>query len=102
LNMSELTNCIQFFVLDQNQLNKHYYNFAIEKIVQFYEYTNVPVLLYPKSFAEKHQLPFEKTYFLGLLNLEYLNECLDVFFGIITPKKSDIFFTNIVNRLNNL
>jgi len=102
LNMSELTNCIQFFVLDQNQLDKHSYNFAIEKIVQFYEYTTVPVLLYPKSFAEKHQLPFEKTYFLGLLNLDYLNECLDVFLGIITPKKSDIFYAKIVKRLNNL
>jgi hypothetical protein len=100
--MSELTNCIQFFVLDQNQLNKHSYNFAIDKIVQFYEYKTVPILLYPKSFAEKIQLPFEKTYYLGLLDLEYLNECLDVFFGIITPKKSDIFYTNLVKRLSNL
>jgi len=89
LNMSELTNCIQFFVIDQNQLNKYAYNFAIAKIVQFYENTAVPVLLYPKSFAEKLELSSEKTYVLGILNVDYLHECLELVNSLTTPKKSD-------------
>jgi hypothetical protein len=91
LNMSELTNCIQFFVLDENQINRYTYNFAIAKIVQFCDKKNVPVLLYPKSIAEKLELPYEKIYVLGILNVEYLHECLELVNSLTAPKKSDNF-----------
>jgi hypothetical protein len=96
LNMSELTNCIQFFVLDQNKVNKYIYNFAIGKIVEFYENKTVPVLLYPKSFAEKIELSCEKTYVLGLLNLDFLNEYLELMDSITAPKKMGAIKQNII------
>ena len=102
LNMSELTNCIQFFALDQNQINKYAYNFAIARIVQFYENMTVPVLFYPKSFAEKLQLPFEKTYVLALLNLEYFSEYLDFMTSLTAPKKSDNFTQSLLSSITNL
>jgi hypothetical protein len=102
LNMSELTNCIQFFVIDQNQLNKYTYNFAIARIVQFYQNKAVPVLLYPKSFAEVLELPFEKTYMLALLNLDYLNEYLEFMNSLTDPKKSDNFTQTLLSSITNL
>ena len=102
LNMSELTNCIQFFVLDQNQINRYTYNFAIAKIVQFCDKKNVPVLLYPKSFAEKLELSYEKIYVLGILNVEYLHECLELLNSLTAPKKSDIFTQTLLSSLTNL
>jgi hypothetical protein len=102
LNMSELTNCIQFFVLDQNQINRYTYNFAIAKIVQFCDKKNVPVLLYPKSFAEKIELSYEKIYVLGILNVEYLHECLELLTLLTAPKKSDIFTQKLFSSITNL
>lgn len=102
INMSELTNCIHFFAIDQNQLNKYTYNFVISKISQFYDNRAFPLLLYPKSCVEKLELYCEKTYILALLNVDYMNECLERVNALTAPKKSDIFYANIVKRLNNL
>lgn len=90
LNMSDLTNCIQFFVLDEDQLNKNMYNFALAKIAEYYEHTTVPVLLYPRSSAEILKLTAEKTYVLGLLNLNYMNDYLQFIESLTTPKRADI------------
>jgi len=102
INMSELTNCIQFFVLEQNMISKYSYNFAIANVVKYYENKTVPILLYPKSVMEKLELSSEKTYVLALLNLDYLNEYLEFIHGLTAPKKSELFYSNIIKRLDNL
>ena len=102
LNMSDLTNCIQFFVLDENLISKYSYNFAIKNVVQYYDNKTVPILVYPKSSIEKLQLSSEKTYVLALLDLDYINQYLEYIHGITAPKKSEVFYSNMIKRLNNL
>lgn len=99
LNMSELTNSIHFFVLDQNKINKYIYNFALTKIVQFCENEAVPVLLYPKTIVEKLELSFEKTYLLCLLNVDHLNECFKLVNLLVDSKKSDLSKQNIIRQI---
>ncbi|MCK9502516.1 MAG: hypothetical protein PHX57_05610 [Desulfobulbaceae bacterium] len=96
MNLSELTNCIQFFALDVKQINKHIFNFAIAKAAQFYENSPVPVLFYPKAVVEKLELSCDKTYVLGLLNLDYLSEYLEFMSSLTTSGKSEVERQNIV------
>ena len=88
VNMSELTNCIQVFVLDQKLLRKEIVNYAIAQLKEYYEYDNVPVLLYPKSYAEHHAFSFEKTYMLGILNLEFIGDYIQFKNSLTSSKKS--------------
>jgi hypothetical protein len=96
MNLSELTNCIQFFALDEKQINKHIYNFAIAKAAHFYENTPVPVLFYPKTGVERLELSCEKTYVLGLLNLNFLSEYLEFISSLTTSGNSKANRQNIV------
>lgn len=77
LNMSDLTNCIQIFVLDQKNFDKNIAQFALQQIATYYDNDTTPVLLYPKSYADSQGFSYEKTYNLGILNLEYINDYLD-------------------------
>jgi hypothetical protein len=86
INLSNLTNCIQIFVLDQRHVHKNILNFAITQLLEHYENKTVPVLLYPKSCADQYDYHFEKTYLLGILNLEHIGEYLKFMDSLIVPK----------------
>ncbi|MDW7771727.1 MAG: hypothetical protein SCH71_02450 [Desulfobulbaceae bacterium] len=87
INMSNLTNCIQIFVLDPPTINKEILNYALVQLAEYYEYDNIPVLFYPKSYAELYDFSSEKTYLLGILNLEYIGEYLKYMESLTLPKK---------------
>jgi len=76
INMSNLTNCIQIFVLDQQHIYKNILNFVLNQMMRHYDCNSVPVLFYPKSCAEQYDFSLEKTYLLGILNLEHIGEYL--------------------------
>jgi len=71
LNMSDLTNCIQVFVIDlQPGLSNVIYR-ALTKIINWYPDIGVPVMIYPDSAAEHLRLPAEKKYTSWVLNLDH-------------------------------
>jgi hypothetical protein len=76
MNMSDLTNCIQFFVLDTEKISEEIISSAINSLSHYYEQSEVPILIFPSSFVEEKKIPFEKTYKLTVLNLEYISPYL--------------------------
>jgi hypothetical protein len=44
---------------------------ALACISEEYEHQEMPVIVYPTAYAEKHALPIEKTYILWVLNMRY-------------------------------
>jgi len=71
LNLSDLTNCIQIFVIDPDDLPKDILRQAISKLSQVFEHNDIPVLLYPMAYAEKQNIDYEKQYNLWIINLQY-------------------------------
>ena len=72
MNMSELTSCIHAIILHPEKTCKQDIQIALDTITRHYEeQEHIPVLMYPSSFAEEHELPVEKKYNLWILDLEY-------------------------------
>ncbi len=70
LNMSNLTNCVTVFVLDEGNLPLDYFHSACNAVVQNYAEDEIPILVYPTSYAEKVALRNDKIYRLWLLNTQ--------------------------------
>ncbi len=73
LNLSDLTNCIKVVVLDPVDLPKNTLYLIISMLYIKFKYNELPVLLYPVSYAESQSIPFEKLYTLWVLDLQYLD-----------------------------
>jgi hypothetical protein len=71
LNMSDLTNCIKVFVLDANGLSKDILYLTLSHLSTKFEQSEIPVLIYPVSFAETQSVPYEKLYQMWVLNTQY-------------------------------
>jgi hypothetical protein len=74
LNMSDLTNCLKVIVLDENELPKDILHIVLTLLSVKFEQDEIPVLLYPLSYAEKQSIQFERIYSLWVLNLQYLDQ----------------------------
>ena len=72
LNMANLSNCVTVIVIDET-MPRYFIEAALSQVVAEYEHQEMPVLMYPVSYAESSFTPFEKTYTLWILNLEYLD-----------------------------
>jgi hypothetical protein len=67
LNLSDLTNCITLFVLDQEDLtNEIIYN-ALSVLMKSLGQEQLPVLIYPEAAAESLKIPVEKRYVMWSL-----------------------------------
>ena len=86
MNMSDLTNCIQVFVLEEAQLQETQIKSALTELSKNYEQDEISVLLYPHSYAEKHSIEFDKIYELTVLDLDYLSPYL-LFMQSLTTQK---------------
>jgi hypothetical protein len=85
LNMANLTNCATVIVIDDS-IPRYYIESALSQVAGEYEHQEMPVLIYPVSYAEKESLPCEKNYTLWIMNLEYLDQYF---------KFCDSFFSSI-------
>jgi len=88
LNMSDLTNCIQVFVIDREQLDQKAFQFFIQKLAGIYEQQSVPVLIYPIECADQAGLSQNKSYMLGILNLEFIDDYLEFKHSLIYSQKT--------------
>jgi hypothetical protein len=69
-NMANLTNCITVIILDE-MTPRFFVESALACLAEEYEHQEMPVLVYPAAYTEKHSLPVEKFYTLWVLNMQY-------------------------------
>ena len=69
LDMSNLTSCIHVIVLDPDDLPLKILYSHLFPLSLYYEQNEIPVLLYPVSYAESQSMPYEKLYNLWILNI---------------------------------
>ena len=71
LNLADLTNCIKVIVIDSDDLPKDVFNLMFSKLSPKFEQNEIPVLIYPVSYAEKESIPYEKSYNLWALDMKH-------------------------------
>ncbi|GAB4343421.1 MAG: hypothetical protein Kow0089_19190 [Desulfobulbaceae bacterium] len=76
MNMSDLTNCIQAFIMEPDLVDRESLSRALSWLARYYEKGDVPVLLYPEEFAVTGDIAYEKTYALTVLCLEHISPYL--------------------------
>ena len=74
INLSDLTNCISVLVVDPDELSTGTLFSAISELSQKYAHNEIPVLLYPVSYAEDRSLPYDKQYNLWVLSMQYTDD----------------------------
>ena len=74
LNFSNLTNCMHFFVVDEENLAYEDFNSAISSLSAYYEEHEIPVLIYPTRFVVARKIPYEKLYNLWVYNMQALDK----------------------------
>jgi hypothetical protein len=68
LNLSDLTNCIHILVLDPEQLPKEIVDQMLSILTVKHQQQELPVLVYPVSYAEAAGISYEKKYSLWVLD----------------------------------
>jgi hypothetical protein len=85
LNMANLTNCTTVIILDE-MTPRFFVESSLACISEEYEHQEMPVLMYPATYAEKNSLPIEKSYILCILDMQYIDLFLkysdDLFYPI--------------------
>ena len=71
LNLSNLTNCIKFIVLDKEGLTKEVISSVVQQIYKEIGLEEFTVLVYPVAFADEIQLPYEKIYNMWVMSTRF-------------------------------
>lgn len=71
LNLSNLTNCIKFIVMDREGLTKEVVSNVVQHIYNEIGLEELTVLVYPVAFADAIQLPYEKVYNMWVMNTRF-------------------------------
>jgi hypothetical protein len=86
LNLSELTNRIMAFVLDDEDLTTEVFHKALSQLLQKADQDELPVMIYPDGFADAISIPIDKNYNLWVINplfqddyFRYLNRLMRFF-----------------------
>ena len=70
VNLSDLTNCIQVIVLDPEQFPKDVLYLMLSILTQKHDQEEIPVLVYPVSYADQAGMAYDKKYSLWTLNIQ--------------------------------
>ncbi|HBA71485.1 MAG TPA: hypothetical protein DCZ63_04615 [Geobacter sp.] len=73
LNMANLTNCATVMLIDMT-VPGSVIESALSCVADDYEHQEMPVLMFPASYAENICLPVEKVYTLCIMNLHYTDK----------------------------
>jgi hypothetical protein len=74
LNLSDLTNCIKIFVIDQKALSANILNATLDVLATKFQKTNMPALLYPAAYADEQGIAYEKRYNLWAFSLQFSDQ----------------------------
>ena len=75
LNMSDLNNCVNVFVLDPEELSRDTLSLALSILFIRFDQEAMPVLLFPLSYAQSQQISYERTYTLWVMNMLHTDVC---------------------------
>jgi hypothetical protein len=89
LNMSNLTNCVTAFVLDRDNLDLEDFQAACHRTIQVYAEDEIPVLVYPVSYAEQVALKNDKVYRLWSFNTQHTDHYLDFVSRLVGGKRGN-------------
>ena len=70
LNLSNLTNCVHAFVMDQEGTSPGTLMAGLRTLARHYRSEDLPVLVYPSEYADTSAMPYEKKYILWVLDTE--------------------------------
>lgn len=70
LNLSELTCSITAMIIDPDDLPKGTLFSILSFLSKYYDYENIPVLLYPVEYADNKLIHYKKKYNLWILNVQ--------------------------------
>jgi len=76
LNMSNVNDCIQVFVINSDDLHRNILYYFLSLLTKYYEQNEIPVLLYPVSYAMRQSIPYEKLYNLWVISTQYTDNYL--------------------------
>ena len=89
LNLSDLTNCIQVIILDPESFPKEIVFLTLSILTHKYQQNDIPVLVYPVSYAEASDIAYDKKYSLWCLNIPNSGALfLKYLTGLVTRNKS--------------
>ncbi len=74
LNLSDLTNCMHVFAIHPDDFPKEVVYATLSELLTRFNRKELPILLFPSSYAEEEEIPFEKIYSLWVLNLIYMDD----------------------------
>jgi hypothetical protein len=89
MNLSELLNSVKIVVLDQEGVYWETISAAVNQFAGSYNLDTIPVMVYPFEYARDNEVPYEKQYYVWILDLHrsanaylhYLENRLKVKFG---------------------
>jgi hypothetical protein len=70
ISLSDLTNCIHVYVLEEDALPNSILNSSIKELSINYEHEKFPVLIFPSDYVVKNSIPFDKIYNYWVLNVD--------------------------------
>jgi hypothetical protein len=76
INLSELLNSIKIFILDRD-LPWEILQTAVAYFRGYYETDDVPLIIYPVQYSISRKIPYEKEYYLWVLNTKYGDEYVE-------------------------
>ena len=88
LNLSDLTNGLQVFVLGPDVLPVRVLLGALAGLVHLYPPGTVPVLLYPRGYADAVGLAYDKVYDFSVLDIEHFGPYLEFLDSLISPPRN--------------
>jgi hypothetical protein len=74
MNMSDLTNCIKIFILEPYNLPIEVFTTALNEICFFYESSNIPLMIYPATYASDNAISKSKIYNLWVLDVHNIGD----------------------------
>jgi hypothetical protein len=73
LNMSDLTNCVTVYILDP-ELPRDTLSLALSILFIRFDQEEMPVLLFPLSYAQNQQITYDKTYVLWVMSMAHADK----------------------------
>ncbi len=78
LNLSDLTNCINVFVIDGNTPYESVQQ-AVSMMGQYYESAKIPVLIYPLSYVKNTGAAYDRVYCLWAMDMQYTDDFFRIY-----------------------
>jgi hypothetical protein len=88
-NMADLTNCVTAIILD-DALSPELLDLSLAQVSSHYEGREMPVLTYPFSYVEDRSIPYQKTYLLWILNLQFSDQYFEYCEGSFRSAKKTL------------